>query len=343
MDLLPSAEQIEIVDSSAAFVAARISMPRTRELFEAGIVPAIDATAWMAAAELGWLALGLPADLGGVGAGLVDEALLLREIGRGLAPGPFIATILAARVAAFGGRADLAEEIAAGRQIGLVIPMSADAVAGDGTLRVDELHVDATSGLALVATSSVAALVEVGALDHVESVPCLDPTALLQRATSAGTPPLVAVTAAVDQVERRGQVLVAAMLCGLAEWARDTGSRHAIDRVQFDKPIGVHQAIKHPCADMAVQAQLAYAQVLFAALATDEARPDAELQALSARSTAAAAAEFSTAATLQILGGMGFTHEHDVHLYVKRALLLAHAFGDTAGALRRVLTLPEPV
>lgn len=343
MDLLPSPEQSEIIDSSAAFVAGRIAVTRTRDLFEAGTSPAIDDSAWAAAAELGWLALGLPGELGGVGAGLADEVLLLREIGRGLAPGPFIGTILGARVAAFGGATALADEIVNGCRVGLVVPGSLDVVGADGALDGPVQLLDATDGLALVTAPGVAAIVEVSALGDAVTVPCLDPTVLLQRAVAAPVAPLVSVAADVDPVERRGQVLLAALLTGIAEWGRDTSSRHAIDRVQFDKPIGVNQAIKHPCADMAVHAQLAYAQSLFAALATDEGRADAELQALNARVTAAAAAEFATAATVQVLGGMGFTHEHDAHLYAKKVTLLAQVFADVPTALHRLLALPEAV
>jgi alkylation response protein AidB-like acyl-CoA dehydrogenase len=343
MDLLPSPEQTEIVESSASFVANRIGVTRTRELFEAGTVPAIDDAAWAAAAELGWFALGLPGELGGIGAGLVDEVLLLREIGRGLAPGPFIGTVLGARVAAFGGSAELADEIVSGRRVGLVVPASLDVVGADGMLDGAVQLLDAADGLALVTSPGVAAIVEVSALGDLATVPCLDPTVLLQRGTASSLVPLVSVAAEVDPVDRRGQVLVAAVLTGIAEWSRDTSSRHAIDRVQFDKPIGVNQAIKHPCADMAVHGQLAYAQSLFAALATDEGRADAEMQALSARITAAAAAEFATASTVQVLGGMGFTHEHDAHLYAKKATLLAQVFADVPTALHRLLTLPEAV
>jgi alkylation response protein AidB-like acyl-CoA dehydrogenase len=343
MDLLPTPEQHEIIDSSRAFLAGRMSVGRARELFEAGSLPAADAAAWVAAAELGWFALGLPEDRGGIGAGLADEALLFREIGRANAPGPFAASVLATRVAAFGGSSDLTDEIIGGRRVGLIVPAAADAIGVDGALRGDLQLVDAVDGLALVATSDVAAIVDVSSLADVHDVPCLDPTTRLQRATADGVRPLVSVAADVDPVERRGHVLVAALLAGIAEWSRDTAARHAIDRVQFDKPIGVNQAIKHPCANVAVQAQLAFAQSLFAALAVDEDRPDAELQALSARIAAAAAAELGTATTLQVLGGMGFTHEHDVHLYIKRAALLAHAFGESATWLARVLELPEPV
>jgi alkylation response protein AidB-like acyl-CoA dehydrogenase len=342
MDLLPSPEQAEITDSSASFLAARMPITRTRELFESGHVPAVDDGAWAAAAELGWFALGLPAELGGVGCGLADEVLLLREIGRVVAPGPFVSTVLGARVAAFGGNAALAEEIIAGRRVGLAVPESLDAVASDGTLRGQIQLIDVTEGLVLVATPHVAAIIDAESLTGVDDVPCVDPTARLQRAIADGVEPVVSVAAAVDPVERRAHVLVAAMLTGITEWARDTSSQHAIHRVQFDRPIGVNQAIKHPCADVAVQAQLAYAQSLFAALAVDEGRSDAELQALSAHVVAASAAEFATATTVQVLGGMGFTHEHDAHLYVKRAMLWAQSFGGTSTQLARLLDLPEP-
>jgi alkylation response protein AidB-like acyl-CoA dehydrogenase len=343
MDLLPTPEQTEIIESSAAFVADQISIERTRELFEAGSVPAIADAAWTSAAELGWFALGLPEERNGIGCGLADEALLFREIGRRLAPGPFLSTVLGARVAAFGGEQDLADEIAAGRRVGLVIPSSLDSIGRDGAVTGEVQLVDADpDGLVLTVTPEIAALVEVSTLRDVTEVPCLDHTARLLRARGSGAPPLVSLDASVDPIELRGHVLAAALLTGIAEWARDTGVEHATNRVQFDKPIGVNQAIKHPCADMAVQAQLAYSQSLFGALALDECRPDAEFQALSAHATAAAAADFATAATLQIMGGMGFTHEHDVHLYVKRMELLSHTFGVPSLWLERLLALPEP-
>ncbi len=94
---------------------------------------------------------------------------------------------------------------------------------------------------------------------------------------------------------------------------------------------------------MAVHAQLAYAQTLFAAISIDEGRADAELQSLTAHLTAADAAGSAAAATIQILGGMGFTHEHDAHLYMKRALLWSHVLGGTPALLTRLLDLPEPL
>lgn len=343
MDLLPSPEQTEISDSSAAFVADRMPIARMRALFESGVTPAVDDAAWAAAAELGWLVLGLPEEHGGVGCGLADEALLIREVGRGIAPGPFVSTMLAARVATFGGDRALAEEIGAGRRVGLVIPCSAGAIADDGSLTVEVQLLDATDGLALAVAPGVASIFELGSLTDVEKVACVDPASDLQRATAVGAAPRVSVASSVDPIELRGHVLVAALLTGITEAMRDVGAAHAIDRFQFDKPIGVNQAVKHPCADMAVQAQLAYAQTLFAALAIDEGRPDAEFHALTAHFTAAEAANFASAATIQILGGMGFTHEHDAHLYMKRALVWSQVLGGTADQLARLLELPEPV
>jgi Acyl-CoA dehydrogenase, N-terminal domain len=159
MHLLPSSEQTEIIDSSSAFLAAHMSVTRTRELFEAGTTPAVSDEAWAAAANLGWFALGLPEERNGIGCGLADEMLLFREIGRVIAPGPFLSTVLGARVAAFGGDQALADEIIAGRRVGLVIPSSLDAIAADGSVVGDVQLVDADvasdGGFVLVATPTV--------------------------------------------------------------------------------------------------------------------------------------------------------------------------------------------
>jgi alkylation response protein AidB-like acyl-CoA dehydrogenase len=90
---------------------------------------------------------------------------------------------------------------------------------------------------------------------------------------------------------------------------------------------------------MAVNGQLAFAQTMFAAVAHDEGRADAEFHAVSALLVATRAAESSTAATIQVLGGMGFTFEHDAQLYLKRAHVLSRLFGGAAAQLERLLTL----
>jgi len=346
MDLQPSPEQHEIIDSSAAFLAARLPIARTRSMFAtAGNVDGgeggnVDDDAWVAAAGLDWFSLGLPELYGGIGCGLADEALLVREIGRLLASGPFVPTMLAARAAAFAGLDDLCASIVAGAtRVGLAIPGAGAVVSADGVIDGAMQLLDADGHIVLVATPDVAALLLRSSLTDVTAVPCIDPATRLWRATAHHVAPLAAVHAAVDPIERRAHVLVAAMLTGITEAVRDIAAEHAKNRVQFDKPIGVNQAIKHPCADIAVRAELSFAQLLFAALATDEGRADADFHALSAHLVAADAAELSTAATIQILGGMGFTFEHDAHLFAKRAHVLSQTLGGTSAQLGRVLDL----
>ena len=340
MDLLPSSEQEEIVASAAAFLATALPSQRTRQLI--GEADNVDAKTWLAAAEQGWFVLGLPPDLGGVGCGLADEVLLFREIGRSLASGPFLATTLAVRVAAYGGDSRRAAEIGRGGRVGMGVlgPGGTFDPSGlDGEVHVidgDEAE------LVLVATHERAALLARADLGDLVAVECIDPTVRLARATASAAQPVVAVAAEVDPVGLRSSTLIAAQLTGIAEATAVLSAEHAKNRIQFGRPIGVNQAVKHPCADMAVRAVLAWAQTAVGALALDEGRTDAELQCLSALVVAADAAERNAAATVQVLGGMGFTFEHDANLYVKRAFLLAQLLGPMGATLGRLVLLPGP-
>jgi alkylation response protein AidB-like acyl-CoA dehydrogenase len=341
VDLLPSPEQLEIGSSSASFLAASLPIGRSRQLI--GEASNIDSGAWAQAAELGWFGLGLPESEGGVGGTLADEALLFREIGRGLAGGPFLSTVLAARVASFGGRSDLAASIVAGAPVGLVLP-GRQATVGRDAIRGQVQLLDAVGAeVVLAAGPEEAGLFAVADLGPLAAIECIDPTSRLARVEVDSAAPTVTVPAHLDPVEGRGLVLVAAMHTGIAEATRDIAAAHAVNRVQFDRPIGVNQAVKHPCADMAVRSELAWAQTIVAALAIDEGREDAELQALTAKVVAADAADRNAAATIQILGGMGFTFEHDANLFVKRAFVLDHVFGDEREALSRLIDLPAAV
>lgn len=227
MDLLPSVEQSDIIDTAAAFVRDRFSISSTRARF--GLKPVCDPAIWRETAELGWLGLGLDERHGGVGLGLVDEALLVTELGRGLAPGPFIPTMLAARVAAAAGNASLVSSILAGQQVGLAV--------GPGTFDADgrvhgALHLlDADDHLVLVANADGAALVEVAQLNEVTTVPSTDPAVGLHRAVAAGTDAVAFVSASVEAIELRGHVLAAAMLAGITEAARDLAVAHATTRI----------------------------------------------------------------------------------------------------------------
>ncbi|MDQ1679536.1 MAG: hypothetical protein QOI42_395 [Frankiaceae bacterium] len=330
MDLLPSPEQDEIRASAAAFLAANAPVTSNRALFDEPTN--IDAKVWAGAADLGWFALGLPESEGGVGCGLADEAVLFREIGRSLVSGPFLSTVLAARVASFAGDEALTAALIGGAPVGLV-------VASDPVQLVDAVGAEHV----LAIGPDVAALYALADLEFIDPLASIDPAVRLVRTSLDGVTPVVSVRADVDPIERRATVLVAAMHTGIAEAVRDMAAEHAKTRVQFDKPIGVHQGVKHPCADMAVEAELAWAQTIVAAVATDEGRADAELQALAARVVAGHAASHGTSATIQVLGGMGFTFEHDGNLFLKRAYVLDHLLGDERDALDRLIALPAAV
>jgi alkylation response protein AidB-like acyl-CoA dehydrogenase len=123
----------------------------------------------------------------------------------------------------------------------------------------------------------------------------------------------------------------------LAAAAAASATEHAKTRVQFGKPIGVHQAIKHACVNMEIAAEAAQAQTFFAAIALAGGRADALLQVLSAVTVAGSAAVDNAAAGIHVFGGMGYTFENDMHLYLKRAHVFRHLFGEPTDVLAELL------
>lgn len=329
MDLLPTQEQEEIARSTASFLAKELPITRLRELLDGP--SAIDRAVWARAAALGWFALGLAEDVGGVGYGLAEEVLVFREIGRALAPGPMVATVLAARLAGRAGRSELAASITAGDiVVGLGVPRpGAPAEIGDRVSGELDLLDGAWADLVLVAAPTGAALIAVSDLLDVEEISCIDEATRLARGRAEIVTAAAFAPTEAEDLYRRGAVLTSAMLVGIAEATRDQATDFAKNRVQFGKPIGSYQAIKHSCVDMAIRSEAAVSQLFFAALAVDTDRPDAAFQASAAKIVASDAARRNTAANVQIHGGMGFTFEQDAHLYAKRAQVLEQVFGPT--------------
>ncbi|MCW2912400.1 MAG: putative Acyl-CoA dehydrogenase [Actinomycetia bacterium] len=347
MDLLPSSDQLELVGAASEFFAEQLPIGTIRE--RRAEPSAISTKIWSAGAELGLLGLSAPEDVGGSGRELDDEVLLFRELGRGLVPGPFLASVLGARVAALAGHADLARSIISGdTRVGLAErrgdgaggPDEAGGRGTDGmTLsgRFDLFDAVATRNL-LVVDGDAACLVETAELGEPMPVECIDPGTRLATAQADGARVLCRVTAGQDPIRLRGLVLAAGMLVGLAEAVRDQAVEHAKTREQFGRPIGVNQAIKHACADMAVAAEAALSQTLFAAVGLRSGHSDAEFQVLAAKVVAGRAAIDGAAANIQIHGGMGYTYEHDAHLYLERAHVFHELLGRSADHLGRLLT-----
>ena len=315
MDLKPSDEQRSIAETADSFLAKRIPLSRVRELAEMGDV-AIDDVSWQQCAQLGWLALSLSEESGGLGLGLPEEVMLFRELGRHITPGPFRSSVIGARVASVNDVA-LARSIADGQtRVGFAI---------------GEFAIDASQGQLLLMLDQFGG--ELRQVEHSEPMSGVDPTTRLCRVQVGETlgraddPGLVS----------RMRVLAAAELTGIIEGVRDMSAAYARTRVQFGKPIGSYQAVKHRCADMAVAAYACASQLFQAALVVEARTNDADFHAANAYVLAAEYAKRSTADNIQNHGGIGFTWEHDAHLYLKRAFLLENLLGPLATSYAAVL------
>lgn len=336
IDLLPSAEQQQIVDQVAGFLADRL--PYERFVPTPSPVPNRDRACFVALGELGVFGLGLAEALGGVGFGLVEEVLVARELGRFLVSPGALATMLAVHVAGHAGDGALAQAIAGGeRAVVAALPLTPE---GDGA--AGEYHlVDAgADALALVWTLAGVGLVSAGAWQERRPVPSIDTSLMLERARLGDGGMLHWVD---DPGLARGALLlVSAYLVGVAEAAVTDSVEYAKIRQQFGQPIGAFQAVKHRCADMTTQASAAWNLTVFAALTEMDGTADAAFQGIAAKLMAAQAAFRNGAVNIQNHGGIGFTGEHFAHLFVKRAHVLDRMGGDMAVQKKRMLQATPP-
>ena len=137
-------------------------------------------------------------------------------------------------------------------------------------------------------------------------------------------------------------LLTAALLAGIAEAVTEQSVSYAKDREQFGQPIGGFQAVKHRCADMATRAEVANGQLVYAALAVRDGRPDAAFHAHAARVVAAQGAIANAQINIQNHGGIGFTWEHTAHRFLTKARVVANCLGTTASHQAQLLAEPAP-
>jgi alkylation response protein AidB-like acyl-CoA dehydrogenase len=297
---------------------------------------------WKELTALGWLGLHLPEEHGGEGAGLAELAVVLEELGRVVAPGPFLPTVLASAIVAEAGspelRAALLPGLADGSRIGAVglggsLTREASTVTGDAGLVLGGGLADV---LLLVAGEDVVA-VEAQALDR--DVPAvLDPTRRSAVVRADATPVLGVITGGAAVAHRLMRVLAAAEAAGSATACLEMAVAYAKEREQFGRTIGTFQAVKHHCANLLLDAELAVAAAWDAARA-EPGTPDAELAAAVAAARSVPAAVRAAEMNIQLHGGIGFTWEHDAHLYLRRALTLAAIVAQTGDADRDVARL----
>jgi alkylation response protein AidB-like acyl-CoA dehydrogenase len=257
-----------------------------------------DAEAWKELAAAGVFTLG---ELGG----LADAAVVFEELGRALIPGPLVWGYLAGR-----------DDVVSGGVSGFFLAYPDDvavvhALVGD---RVHAVPADA---------------VRWTQVDHP-----LDPLTPFAEVTEIGDGKDVGPA---SDWQRRGAVLVAAQLAGMAGATSEMAVAYAMERQQFGKPIGAFQAVKHICADMKVRAEVARAAVDAAAVVFDDPGVgDVDRAAAAAKVVAGDAAIANAKACIQVHGGMGFTWEVDAHLFLKRAWVLDRLFGTAAEHAERL-------
>src|SRR5262249_20848880 len=190
------------------------------------------------------------------------------------------------------------------------------------------------AGLALHVERDGARLLDVSETETAVR-PSLDP-ATGMRTIVRGTPRTVAACPDGD-VWSLGQLAVAAMQVGVAERALDLIVEYAKVRETFGRKIGTYQAVRHPCADMALRAEAARCQLWSAAAALRERRSDAHAHLDAAKHLANRAAVVNADVDIQLHGAIGVTEEHDAHLLLKHGLLLARLFGSKRTLLARLL------
>jgi alkylation response protein AidB-like acyl-CoA dehydrogenase len=334
MDLTLGPEQEAVRDAIRGVLAERQSPARVREVMVTE--PPVDTALWREAATLGWLGLALSEAAGGAGYGLAEAALLFQEIGRSVAPGPWLGTVLAARALAGAPAArDRLGDVLAGRTRVGVIDDPDDRLGRGARLDGEARNVvDAGAADAfLVLGSAVSRFVGTNAPGvRVRSAPSMDPTRRIGT-VAFSTAEGISLPGDARRWRLEGITLAAAEALGVAERTLELSVGYATVRRQFGKPIGTFQAIKHRCADMAVRAEVARAMVTYAAVALDEGCEGVARHVAMAKALAGSAALANATDNIQNHGGMGYTWESDAHLYLKRARLLEHCFGTRTAHL----------
>jgi 3-oxochol-4-en-24-oyl-CoA dehydrogenase len=320
--------------TAADFLAKHDALGASRDLLDGAdeSLPAF----WDELAALGWLGLHVPEEHGGSGYGIEELAIVVEQLGRTLAPGPFVPTVIASAVlAATGG------EAAATHLPGLVDGTRRAAVALDGSVTVTGGTASGPAGnvlggalaeVLLVAAGDDVAVVEVGDGVTVEVPRNLDPTRRTARVTLADAPATL-VPGGRRLLVDLARVILSAEAVGLAGACTDRAADYAKERIQFGRPIAMFQAVKHHCANMAVATELSTSAVWDAARAASTGGDQLTYAAAVAATLAGPAADLCANLSTQVHGGIAITWEHDAHLYLRRATTLLTVLPPEAAAV----------
>ena len=343
-------EQRALDSTVREYLSERFDLARVRGVVEDPAGDGHPPLLWTAAAEGGWLAATVPEEHDGLGLGLLDATVVATALGAGLAPGPWRETVLAAEAVRLAGgdgqRADLLGRLAAGDAVGTVALSGPGGVPDATALGVAEQDGRLSGRASAVPYAHVADVLVVAATDagggvglhlvdpadaDVVRLDALDGTTRLCDVVLDDVPARRLERGGADAyvaVARRGAVLTAADLAGLARESLRRTVAYVGEREQFGRPVGSFQALQHHLADLHVAVTMAEHAVRYAAHATDADLHDAVLMASVAKAKASDAARDTTAAMIQYHGGIGYTWEHEAHLFFKRAKREEYEFGD---------------
>jgi len=375
MDFGFNEEQEMLRKSARDFLAKECPMTYVRRMMEDERGHSEEV--WRKMAELGWMGLIFPESVGGAGLDMVDLVVVLEEMGRAVLPGPFFSSVVLAGVtlaeagsdaqksrwlraiAAGEMKATLATLEPSGRWDAAGIEAMATADSSGYLLQGTKLFVpDAhLADLILVAVRTERGQGEDGiSLFAVETpkegvtvtqLATMDQTRRLCEVkldrVRVGKDALVGAAGAgwaiLQRITDRAKVALCAEMCGGAERVLEMSVEYAKVRVQFDRPIGSFQAIQHKCANMLLLVESSKSATYYAAWAVANDAPEAPLAAAMAKSYASDAYRVVAGEGIQIHGGIGFTWEHDMHIYFKRAKSSEFTFGDATFNRERVAQL----
>jgi alkylation response protein AidB-like acyl-CoA dehydrogenase len=314
----------------------------------------VDTGLWAALAEMGCAGLAVPESLGGAGASWQEAAVVAEELGRAVAPVPYLGHAMAVAALLAAGDEELLPALAAGeRTATLVVPfptMAGSPAAGTGsvadarTANVLLVLTGSGAGAELVAIEASAATVT-----PVLSLDMTRPLADIVFDPSGGGRVVArgeAAEAALEHALRVGTMLLAAEQVGLADRVLEMTVSYLNERRQFGRIIGSYQALKHRCADLWVSLTQARAVARYAAVCVATDADDAAVAVALAKAFCGPMALRTAEEGVQLHGGIGFTWEHPAHLYLKRAAADAIALGSAdrqRAALARLADIPGPV
>jgi alkylation response protein AidB-like acyl-CoA dehydrogenase len=351
-----TAEQEMLRASVRAFLAAQGTVDRVRATYDVAVG---DPEVWAGFRDLGVIGLVVDEAHGGAGRGMVDAAVVLEELGRALSPTPYTASAIGAATLADD---DLLAGLADGSRIGTVAIFEAGtryawekpstrAARAETGWRIDgeKVHVpDANAAdVVLVTALDDEGTLGVFACEEFDAEPTqtVDGSRKQGRIGFSGSDARRVDTdgdavGAVGRVLDRLGVAVAVDGVGAAQRALELVLEYAKERVQFGKPIGAFQAVQHLCADMLRTVELGRAAAYYACWAIDDASAEEAHRATTiARAFAAEAFPALGGSAIQVFGGIGFTWEHDIHLYFKRLLSAAYLLGTANEHLEELASI----